>query len=105
MISAAHHVISRHQRLLYRGCRAAPQDYRFTQFRELLQKRVVPHVSFADLYDVDVAREERQLRRVEDRRMRQHPMAVSHFTQQFQSFLTQALKAIRIIAGPESSST
>src|SRR5215475_1973150 len=101
MIAAAHHVIRRHQRLFDRRRRAAAQYHRLAHLRNFFQERVIPHVAFADLDDVYVAREERQLRRVEDRRMRQHPMAVSHFAQQLQPLLAQALKTVGIIARPE----
>src|SRR5207244_2584950 len=86
------------------GRDSALQEHRFALFSELAEKVVVLHVARADLEDIRVGREQRNLGVVHDLADDEQFIAIGGLPEQAQSFLTQTLKTIGRAARFEGAS-
>ena len=95
VISARQNVFRREQPLFERRRNAALQQCRLAQFPDFAQQVEVLHIARADLQDIGIRAQQRNLRRVHHLADHEKAAPVRRLAQQLQPFFAQSLETIR----------
>src|ERR1051326_3011003 len=101
VVAPREHIFGAEQQLFNGGGDAALEQYGFANLAELPQQVVILHVARADLQDVGVFGQERDLRLIHDLADDEQVVAIGRRAHHFEAVFAEPLKAVRRTAGFE----